>query len=146
GHWVVHIDALGDTIWEVLWGGPWSEGATQVATASDGHVLIFGGTGYGINSTAMRPYVAKLDSADGSIIWEREYGPIQYSTLLFAGKECEDHGLIAAGVSYTATAPNQQQGLLLRTNSEGDSLWMFNYFYQDSVLNNGQGRFYDVLP
>ncbi|MDQ3099899.1 MAG: T9SS type A sorting domain-containing protein [Bacteroidota bacterium] len=146
GHWVLHIDASGDTIWEVLWGGPWSEGATQVATASDGHLLIFGGTGYAFNSTAMRPYIAKLDNTDGSVIWEQEYGAILYSTLFFAGKECPDGDLIAAGVSYTSQGPNVQRGLLCRTNSVGDSLWMFHYFYQDSVISTGQGRFYDVLP
>jgi hypothetical protein len=40
----------------------------------------------------------------------------------------------------------QQQGLLLRTNSNGDSLWMRHYAFHDSIINQGTGRFWDVLP
>ena len=143
--WVQRTDSLGVVEWRVSWGGPFSDGATQIATASDGHVLVFGGEAYATNSASMRPYLAKLDSTDGSIIWEHEYGPATYSTLFFAGKETPSGDLIAAGVSY-ANATTDQQGLLCRTTSEGDSIWMYNYFYQDEVMSDGTGRFYDVLP
>lgn len=39
-----------------------------------------------------------------------------------------------------------EQGLLLRTTANGDSLWMRNYAYHDSVIDQGTGRFWDVLP
>jgi len=91
----------------------------------------------------LRPYLAKLDSADGTIIWEQEYGPAALTTTLFAGKETPTGDLIGCGVTY---AEEGQKGLLLRTNSEGDSLWMRSYYYQDDVISTGQGRFYDVLP
>src|SRR5690606_27236541 len=51
--------------------------------------------------------------------------------------------IIACGVSYDG---GQQQGLLLRTTSNGDSLWMHNYAFHDSVIDQGSGRFWDVLP
>ncbi|MDX9750685.1 MAG: T9SS type A sorting domain-containing protein [Flavobacteriales bacterium] len=146
-HWVMRVDTLGEVLWETIWGGPFSEGATQAVTATDGHLLIFGGHGYATAGTALRPYIAKLDSTDGAILWEHQYGPIAYGTLFFAGKETPEGDLIACGVTYAASeANNIQQGLLLRTTSEGDSLWMFSYFYQDDVISTGQGRFYDVLP
>ena len=146
-HWVMRVDTLGNVLWEAVWGGPFSEGATQIVTATDGHLLIFGGHGYATGGTALRPYIAKLDSTDGAILWEHQYGPVAYGTLFFAGKETPGGDLIACGVTYAASeANNVQQGLLLRTTSEGDSLWMFSYFYQDDVISTGQGRFYDVLP
>ena len=91
----------------------------------------------------MKPYLAKLDSSDGSIIWERQYGPATYSTTFFTGKERPNGDLIAAGVCYY---DGEQQGLLLRTTSEGDSIWMRSYYSQDTLLDDGNGRFYDVLP
>lgn len=145
--WVQRLKANGDVRWQVSWGGDWSEGATQVATLADGHIFVCGGKGYATNFSLLRPYLAKLDSADGSIIWEHEYGPAAITTLLFAGKETPTGDLIACGVTYANSDINSvQQGLLLRTTSEGDSLWMRSYFYQDEVITTGQGRFYDVLP
>jgi len=112
-------------------------------------VFVFGGEAYAAGGAALRPYIAKLDSTDGSIIWDHEYGPTALGTLFFAGKECPNGDLIAAGVTYAAMgmgANNVQKGLLCRTTSTGDSLWMFAYFSQHDSLTDGTGRFYDVLP
>ncbi|MBK6626577.1 MAG: T9SS type A sorting domain-containing protein [Flavobacteriales bacterium] len=145
-HWVIRVDSTGTEIWSVTWGGPFSEGALQLITGSDGHPIIFSGNAHAPSYGSMRPYIAKLDSADGSIVWEREYGLERYGTVLFAGKECPNGDLIGAGGTFVSQAPNNEMGLLLRTTSSGDSLWMFTYHYQDSIISNGQGRFYDVLP
>ncbi|MEZ4791768.1 MAG: PQQ-binding-like beta-propeller repeat protein [Flavobacteriales bacterium] len=141
--WVQRLRFNGDVRWQVSWGGDWSEGSTQVATLADGNIFVCSGKGYAAQFSENRPYLAKLDSTDGSIIWEKEYGPAATSTLFFAGKETPNGDLIACGVTY---AEQGQKGLLLRTNSQGDSLWMRSYYYQDEVISNGQGRFYDVLP
>jgi hypothetical protein len=145
-HWVIRVDSTGTEIWSVTWGGPFSEGALQLITGSHGQPIIFSGNAHAPSYGAMRPYIAKLDSADGSIVWEREYGPERYGTVLFAGKECPNGDLIGAGGTYVSQGPNNEMGLLLRTTSTGDSLWMFTYHYQDTIISNGQGRFYDVLP
>lgn len=142
-HWLQRTNADGEVLWRTSWGGPDDEGATQIIQLADGHILVFSARGYAADGEASRHYQAKIDSADGSIIWDREYGEIAYSTGLFAGKETPTGDLIACGVTY---AEQGQKGLLLRTNSQGDSLWMRSYYYQDEVISNGQGRFYDVLP
>jgi len=143
--WVQKLNSTGVVLWQASWGGAWPEGSTHITALADGHVLASGGKGYAAEQTLMRPYLAKLDSADGSIIWQREYGAIAYFTQFFPAKETPTGDLIAAGVSY-ANATTDQQGLLCRTTSEGDSLWMYNYFYQDDSMIDGTGRFYDVLP
>lgn len=141
--WVLRIDSVGDPIWSKLWGGPFEEANAHLVKLQDGHILVASSWGYAINFGNSVPYLAKLDSADGSIIWEREYGGPYFVTSLFAVKECTNNDLISCGVSY---AIGEQQGLLLRTNSLGDSIWMRTYFYADTLFNDGQGRFYDVLP
>ena len=141
--WLQRTDTAGTLLWRVSWGGPWDDGSAQFFTLNDGQPLVASGIGYAADGTAMRPYLAKLDSLDGSILWEREYGSVEYSTLLFAAKERANGDLIACGVSY---AGGDQQGLLMRTTSSGDSIWTRTYFYQDTLISTGQGRFYDVLP
>lgn len=140
-HWLQRIDAQGGLVWRTSWGGPYSEGGTQMVVLADGHPLVSGGSGYAENSL-LRPYLAKCDSSDGSIIWEREYGSIAYGALFYAAKECPNSDLIACGGAYS---DGDQHGILLRTTIAGDSLWMRNYFYQDSVMDDGEGRFWDVL-
>jgi hypothetical protein len=146
-YWVQRTDSLGNLKWRVRWGGPFSEAGTQIITGADGHVLVFSAKGYATNSQAMRCYVAKLDSTDGSIIWENEVGPTAPSTLFLAGKECPNGDLIATGATYANMGMGSgQKGLLCRTTSEGDSLWMFAYYSVADGLTDGTGRFYDVLP
>ncbi len=144
--WVMRVDTLGEVIWSVDWGGPFSEGATQLITGSDGQPIIFSGHGYATSYALMRPYIAKLDSSDGSLLWERTYGALYPNTIFFSGKEIFNGDLIAAGGTYISQSPNTEKGLLARTTNDGDSIWMFTYFYQDDVISTGQGRFYDVLP
>jgi len=144
---VQRFDDDGDTLWSISWGGIHKESNAQLTTLADGHAFIAGGWSYAPNFAVMRPYLAKLDSADGSIIWDNEYGPSASGTLFFTGKECPSGDLIAAGVTYADMGfGSGQKGLLCRTTSEGDSLWMFAYYSQHDSLTDGTGRFYDVLP
>jgi len=146
-HWVQRHRPDGTVRWQVAWGGIWREGSMHLSTMSDGHVIASSGMGYAANLTQMRPYLAKLDSANGGIIWDREYGPIGYGTQFFPAKECPNGDIIAAGVTYANFGMGSgQKGLLCRTTSSGDSLWMFAYYSVADGLTNGTGRFYDVLP
>ncbi len=145
--WVMRTDTLGEVLWEVFLGGPYTDGNGHLTALSDGHLLIANAHGHNTAGTLFQPALTKLDAADGSVIWDRTYGPVVLNTVFFTAKESSDGDLIACGVTYANSGMNNvQQGLLARTTSEGDSLWMFSYFYQDSVISTGQGRFYDVLP
>jgi hypothetical protein len=140
--WAIRVDLEGNVLWQQNWGSQYDEPNAHLSSLSDGNFIVASAWGYADGGESFKPYLAKLDSSDGSIIWDREYGPATYSTTFFAVKENPDNDLIACGVSYYTG----QQGLLLRTTAEGDSLWMRSYFYQDAVIQEGQGRFYDVLP
>ena len=142
-HWVQRTDSNGELIWRVSWGGPYKEGSTGLIVLSDGYPLVIGGSAYGPEYAEMRPYMAKLDTIDGSIIWEREYGEMMYGTQFFAAKEVPNGDLIACGRTYVNS---NSHGLLVRTTSTGDSVWFKAYIYQDSVVSTGEGRFHDVLP
>jgi hypothetical protein len=74
-NWVQRTDAAGDVIWSVSFGGPYSEGSCNISRTMDGDLLVFSGQGYGPSYSLMRPYMARINGTDGSILWEREFGP-----------------------------------------------------------------------
>jgi hypothetical protein len=144
--WIQKLNPNGGVIWQQSWGGPWHEGTTNTAVITNGRLLACGGAAYGPNYTSMRPYVALLDTSDGQIIWEREFGGLFHSTQFMVCKVHLNGDIVAAGRAYDGPGPTIDRGLLARLNSNGDSLWMYRYFYQDSIILTGQGQFYDLLP
>ena len=141
--YAVRVDAGGAIIWTRRWGGAFDDAQVHSFLGQDGTVILSGGYGYAADGESTAPYLAKMDTADGSLVWEHQYGEPLFGTLLFAGKECPNTDIIACGVTYDG---GNQQGLLLRTTANGDSLWMRNYAFHDSVIDQGTGRFFDVLP
>jgi hypothetical protein len=144
--WTLRVDQHGEIIWERRWGGPFNDSNGHVQTTSDGHVLVAGNwpTAAGTYSNSYI-FMAKLDSSNGSSIWEKRYGPATINTTLFAVKEVTPFGdLIATG--QTTPEVLEEYGVLLRTAANGDSLWMRYYQYSDSLITGGAGQLRDVLP
>ncbi len=140
--YAVRFNAFGDTMWSKLWGGAFDDGGAHMYLCADGTALIGSWIGYEDAGESSVPYLAKMDPTNGELIWEHEYGDPGYSFFLFAAKECPNTDIIACGVTYEG---GNEQGLLLRATSEGDSLWMRNYSYYDEVIDSCRGRFWDVL-
>lgn len=110
---------------------------------ADGNLLIT--SGMGVSPNNYLKYLAKLDRTDGATIWEHTYGSPCEGCPLFAGNEITSGGdLIAVG--HTLVSGDAYYGTLLRTNNNGDSIWMRNYLYVDSLVSHGSGLLRDVLP
>ncbi|MBL0044994.1 MAG: T9SS type A sorting domain-containing protein [Flavobacteriales bacterium] len=143
---VIRTDANGEPLWTKLWGGPYNEPVAQVFTKADGNALVSGTWGYAPDFAAARIYMAELNASDGSIVWQHEYGPSIDICTLYSGKEVRPgEGHIATGYAFEPNT-NFFKGQLLRTADNGDSLWMRNYFYYDSLMTDGVGEFKDVIP
>jgi len=142
--WVIRVDLNGDPVWEKKWGTPFNDSNPHITTSHDGHVLT-AGVSLTTSDISGRLSLAKLDSADGSILWERTYGLPTTNTTFFVVKEVEPLGdLIATG--QASLGFNTDRGVLLHTTHIGDSLWMRYYSYYDTEVTNGQGQLRDVLP
>ncbi|MBL7984885.1 MAG: T9SS type A sorting domain-containing protein [Flavobacteriales bacterium] len=144
--WVMRLTSVGDTLWTKRWGGQFDESNAHLSTKANGNPVIGSAWGYAPEFDLSRCYMAELDQLDGSVVWQREYGPIVYSAGFLTAKEVRpDEGHIAGGFTFPNN-DNFNQGVLLRTADNGDSLWMRNYFYYDSLMTDGVGQFKDVVP
>jgi len=76
----MRLDSAGSIIWETTWGSPFNDGAANLITLQNGNPLVASTMRYNSNLGPTRFYMAELDSADGSIIWEQEYGQIAGGT------------------------------------------------------------------
>ncbi|MBK8500521.1 MAG: hypothetical protein IPL52_17295 [Flavobacteriales bacterium] len=140
--WVQCLNDTGGVVWEKLWGGGFPESTANITVAQNGEVLVAGGWAYS-NFAMARRYIARLDPADGSFIWQREYAAQVSDCALQVVKEVlPSMDLIAVG----SMSLGGYSGTLLRTTAEGDSLWMRNYQYHDSFVSNGAGILRDVEP
>ncbi len=140
--WLLRVDADGSVVWEEEYGMQYHDPGANVTTTADGNLVFSTGWAQDNNPLLLKALV-KVDSL-GGIIWSKTYGSSGLSSILFAVKEVLPGGdLIAAGPTRTS---GFEHGALLRTNSEGDSLWMRYYHYYDSVWTAGRGLFWDVIP
>ncbi|MGV9013751.1 MAG: T9SS type A sorting domain-containing protein [Flavobacteriales bacterium] len=136
------IDTSGNAIWSIRLGSPYNEASSNILYLQDGRLVLAGSWGSALNGFGTL-FVSYLDLETGDTLYTRKYGSAHYTTAIFASKQFPDSDIIHAGVSYSE---GPQQGVLIRTNSDGDSLWMRNYYYYDEDVEEGEGRFFDVLP
>lgn len=141
--WVQRLGASGDVTWEKVWGGAYAESTAAISLAANGDVLVGGAFDY--VTTLSRRYLARLSATDGSFVWQYQYGPETYDCALQTVKEIMPSlDLIACG---SGAGPNAQvYGTLLRTTSEGDSLWMRFYQYEAPGAPSSSGLLRDVTP
>lgn len=147
--WIVRTDSVGNLIWQV-WDGQPVEATFSAAVLAtfDGNVVYAAGKYSGGSDQEHWPHLAKLDTA-GNTIWDQTYGTAFYGTGFFSVAEITDsHDLIACGQRYYVNNLNipYSKGILLRANSQGDSLWMREYAYFDSTVTDCEGTLRDVQP
>lgn len=135
---VIRTDSLGNLKWSKKIGGPYDEYSINTAKSSDSNILVAGSyclaqfepppLGY---CDKQKLYLAKLDSTDGHIIWDKMYGDSTIASLDMCA-ELPNGDIIAVG-SYgkrlTPNTPPINMGCILKTSSLGDSLWMRTYYY-----------------
>ncbi len=144
--WALRLSSEGDTVWARTWGSEYSDLIPDMTTKRDGNLLFSSGWKHDQDAAFSRLYQAELDQDNGEVIWQHEYGPVLEFAILRVAKEiAADQGHIATGMAF-AENTNFFQGILLRTADNGDSLWMRRYFYYDSLMTDGLGELYDVLP
>jgi hypothetical protein len=121
--YILRMDGNGDTLWTRKYGWPLIDEPNQVRETSDGNYIVVGKTQAVLDSTY---YMLVLKVApDGDTLWTRTYGQgYQYSYGLCV-EEVSTGGYILAG--GCGTYAKSAEAFLIRTDSDGDTLWTSLY-------------------
>ncbi|MBA7688224.1 hypothetical protein ES703_96703 [subsurface metagenome] len=127
--WIIKTDSNGDTIWTKSFGGHAEDWAYSGQEVSDGGYIIAGYTeSFGAGNFDL--WLLKTD-ADGDTLWTRTYGDTNYD-LAMCVQQTDDEGYIITG--YRDAVEHEESGYpwngdlwLLKTDSEGDTIWTKTY-------------------
>ncbi len=113
-----------DTLWTKTFGGYNDDGAYSLKQTLDGGYIIAGWTEtYGTGGKDV--YLIKTDK-DGDTVWTKAYGGTRNDEG-FSIKQTSDSGYIAVGSTYSFGAAYEDDAWLIKTNSDGDTLWTKRY-------------------
>jgi hypothetical protein len=125
---MLKIDSQGNEIWRNIYSGPYDDSGCAVTISQDGNYLL--GSSYGYTSThpvitTFKVWIIKTDTS-GNIIWDNIYGDKTYEGLAWTINEMNDGSIIVSGSGGFEETPGIE-GWILKTESDGDSLWMRRY-------------------
>ncbi len=113
-----------DTLWTRTYGGSYSEEARCVQQTEDGGYIVAGYTdSFGAGNSDF--YLVKTNS-EGDTLWTRTYGRSYYKDRAYSVQQTTDGGYIVAGYTESFVA-DSGDFYLVKTNSEGDTLWTRTY-------------------
>ena len=116
--YLLKIKPSGDTIWTKTYGGNYPVQANAISPTPDGNFIIAGNTGF--NNGGTEAYLLKINP-NGDIIWTKTYlgnGAAAANAIA----QTPDGNFMAAGYSYSASAPNKDV-YLLKIKPDGDTLF-----------------------
>jgi hypothetical protein len=148
---VYKTDSAGNFKWSFNYGTPYIDTPGMLCSTQDGNMVL--GFGYcdsmsgGGTSTEGNPFrrisLIKIDN-EGDEIWNKKFGTSEYEKTLLNIRENSDGTLIASGITHHSKYyTSKDYGWLLKTTSEGDSLWYREYIASDGEETDNW--LYDVL-
>jgi hypothetical protein len=121
--WLVKTDANGNSSWNRNFGGPgWDEANCILQTGDSGYLL--GGLTNSYGAGDFDFWLLKTN-ANGDSQWSRTFGGPQLDDI-FSMQPTADGGYILAGRTLSYGGGNYD-AYLVKTNSNGDSLWTRHY-------------------
>jgi len=121
--YLVKTNSSGDTLWTRTYGGSSEDQGWSVQQTSDGGFITAGYT-HSFGAGGKDVYLVKTDSS-GDTLWTRAYGGGRYDEG-YSVQQTSDSGYIIAG--YTDSfGPGNDNVWLLKTDSDGDTLWTRTY-------------------
>ncbi|MBU0508421.1 T9SS type A sorting domain-containing protein, partial [bacterium] len=123
---LVKTNSSGDTIWTRFYGGVSVDGFSSIQQTADGGYIAAGRTwSYGVGTYDF--YLVKTNS-QGDTLWTRTFGGF-FVDEAYSVQQTADGGYVVAGStqSFGAGAPSRFNFYIVKTNSQGDSLWTRTY-------------------
>lgn len=140
------IDTVGNVIWNNQSIGPVAFGQLE---KKNNYIVIAGQYYAGdfappstINPT-YKLHLLKINSSNGSIIWQKSYGQARATNYLTSLVVNNDESIVTVGSYFPKTVKyaGVTDGIFLKVNSVGDSLWSRTY---GNFGGDVQEAFYDI--
>src|SRR6185436_14422670 len=117
--YLIRTDAIGDTLWTKTFGGIADDGGGSVQQTTDGGFIIMGILGVGLSNHDI--YLIRTD-ANGDSLWTKTFGGTNTEEG-HSVKQTTDGGYIITGLTLGFNG-NGYDVYLIKTNTNGDSLWI----------------------
>lgn len=121
--WLMKIDQSGDSLWSRTYGGAETEGCESVQQTADGGFVLAGSKLQGMGDWDF--WLVKTD-ANGDSLWSCAYGGEDSDDVCYDIVEMDDGGYVLIGLTGPTTMWSYD-GLVIRTNADGDSLWSLRF-------------------
>lgn len=136
---IMKTNSLGDSLWCYLTDGNSGGAGYCIQRTSTNDYIVVGCEGYGGGSPAgPNTYLIKIDS-QGDTLWSRIYGDgnhgWDYQWRSYSVQQSVDGGFITAG-EFCLDPPSPRDLFIIRTDTNGDTLWTRTYGGDSSEIGN----------
>jgi hypothetical protein len=145
--YIACVDTSGSVVWNQQTGNyPAYSAPTQIEKRNN-YLIVSGYKWTNLigSYNRFRLSLTKINASSGAVIWQRLYGNESIANTLKGFTINSDESIVSCGSYY-----NSDQGLglnadgvILKVNSNGDSLWMHSY---NTYTGDVQESFFDVHP
>jgi hypothetical protein len=122
----IKITPDGDTVWTKSYGGDNYDNVASIIATSDGNFIAAGHTQSTSNGVS-DVYILKINP-NGDTLWTKKYGTDNEEGA-YAIIEAKDGNFLIAGYFRDLDGNGQYGPLLLKINTDGDTLWTKSYDY-----------------
>ena len=148
--YVIRVNDTGNIQWSKTFGDIYLDGYAVVLQTSDSGYIIGTSISKYIMSTFYNQNQTRLIKLNnnGDVVWDKTYGEERYGVELYAIHELGNGNFVVIGqrANRSGTPPGNGwiNGLILKVNSIGDSLWYRVYEYDTCEKNDDYFR--DMKP
>ncbi|MBU0678350.1 MAG: hypothetical protein KJ626_09545 [Verrucomicrobia bacterium] len=122
--YLVKANSEGSTNWTHTYGGSNMDECYAMQQTADGGYVLAGFT-YSYGAGEADYYLVKTNS-QGDTLWTRTYGG-QYQDFAYCVQQTTDSGYVVAGSAQSFSTGGTCDIYLVKTNSQGDTLWTRTY-------------------
>jgi hypothetical protein len=141
--YLARADSTGAPVWEKRLGLDGSAEYAEAIVSTWDNKLVAGGYTESFGAGAADMYLVKTD-IDGDTLWTRTYGG-PTNDFLMDVKETFDHGYILLGYTNVPNPEPHDEQVLIRTNSNGDTLWTRqwgdSYHFMNAIIQTADSGF-----
>jgi hypothetical protein len=142
---IIKTDSIGNQEWVINLGSQFMDNKAMVCQSIDSVIIVgtnYADSMYTSDASYSKINIVKIDN-QGNIIWNKKYGASRPSNYLLNIRVLEDGNIISVGSLRKYNPEPDWVGWILKTDSDGDSLWYREYHYLSG--RESSNYLYDII-